>query len=100
MRAAWCSWAPSAPGWYSADCSSFTQSTSERTMSDIAIEVSHLWKKFRRGEIHDSLRDLVPALMRRLVGRGPKRGNLGEGEFWALKDINFQVSRGKIVGII
>ena len=65
-------------------------------MSDIAVEVSHLWKKFRRGEIHDSLRDLVPALVSRLVGRGAKQTNVGEGEFWALKDVNFQLSRGEI----
>jgi homopolymeric O-antigen transport system ATP-binding protein len=69
-------------------------------MSDIAVEVSHLWKKFRRGEIHDSLRDLVPALARRMVGRGPNRKSLGEGEFWALKDVSFQLKRGEIVGIV
>jgi lipopolysaccharide transport system ATP-binding protein len=69
-------------------------------MSNIAIEVSHLRKKFHRGEVHDSLRDLLPALVRRMVGRGPKQGNLGEDEFWALNDVSFQLSRGEVVGII
>src|SRR5262245_32017420 len=69
-------------------------------MSDIAIEVSHLWKKFRRGEIHDSIRDLMPALLRRMVRREPKKRNLDESEFWALKDVDFQLRRGEIVGVI
>jgi hypothetical protein len=48
-------------------------------MSDIAVEVSHLWKKFRRGEVHDSLRDLVPALAREWRVAGEAK-NLGEGD--------------------
>lgn len=69
-------------------------------MSDIAIEVTQLWKRFHRGEIHDSLRDLLPALARRVVGRGRRRDELGEGDFWALRDIGFQVRAGELVGII
>ena len=30
-----------------------------------------VWKKFRRGERHDSLRDLVPATVRRLFRPQP-----------------------------
>jgi ABC-type polysaccharide/polyol phosphate transport system ATPase subunit len=64
------------------------------------IEVAGLWKKFRRGEVHDSLRDLVPALARRLVGRGPRPGQLQARDFWALKDVSFTVDAGQTLGVI
>ncbi len=69
-------------------------------MSDVVVEVNHVWKKFHRGEMHDSLRDLIPAMAKRLMGRGPRRDVLAEGDFWALKDLSLQVSRGEVVGII
>ena len=34
-------------------------------MTDTALEFQHVFKKFRRGEGHDSLRDLIPALFRK-----------------------------------
>jgi ABC-type polysaccharide/polyol phosphate transport system ATPase subunit len=54
-------------------------------------------KKFRRGEHHDSLRDLVPALAARLLGRQPTRK---VDEFWAVKDVSFEVGAGQAMGII
>jgi lipopolysaccharide transport system ATP-binding protein len=64
------------------------------------VEFDGVWKKFRRGQLHDSLRDLIPALGRRLVGRGPDRSQLDQGDFWAVRDVSFQVTPGEALGII
>lgn len=69
-------------------------------MSEIAVEVDHVWKRFHRGEFHDSLRDAIPAFFRRMLGRGTKNTELGKGDFWALKDVSFQVKHGETLGII
>ncbi len=70
-------------------------------MSGPAIEANGLWKKFHRGERHDSLRDLVPALAGKLVGRGgPASTELRAGDFWAVQDVSFQVQPGEALGII
>lgn len=69
-------------------------------MKDAGVEFRGIWKKFKRGELHDSLRDLIPAATKRLLGRAPRTDRLAGDEFWALKDISFDVRPGEALGII
>jgi lipopolysaccharide transport system ATP-binding protein len=69
-------------------------------MSDVAIEVDRVWKRFRRGEMYDSLRDLLPALAARALGRHGGAATGAERDFWALEDVSFQLQRGQALGII
>jgi lipopolysaccharide transport system ATP-binding protein len=66
---------------------------------DFALRMDHVYKRFRRGELHDSLRDLIPSLVRRAV-RPDRERALAPQEFWVLHDICFEVKRGDTLGII
>jgi lipopolysaccharide transport system ATP-binding protein len=68
-------------------------------MTDLALRLDHVYKRFRRGELHDSLRDLIPALVKRTVRRDRERA-LAPQEFWVLNDICLDVRKGETVGII
>lgn len=65
-----------------------------------AVAFEGVWKKFRRGERHDSLRDLIPSTFKRLTGRHRPDDLDGSGEFWAVKDVSFEIAPGQAVGII
>ncbi len=80
------------------------------TMTDIAIKIENLSKKYLIGaqsSQYDTFRDLLmngltsPFKKMRDIIRGLPTGAAGLTEtIWALKDISFDVKKGEIVGII
>ena len=71
-------------------------------MSDIAIKFTSVSKRFLRGELHRSLRDLLPAVASSLLrrGSGPTNDGTDSREFWSLRDINLEVRQGETLGVV
>lgn len=61
-----------------------------------AIEFTNVWKKFKKGEKLNSLRDAIPNLFK----REDKNLKLEDKEFWAVKDVSFNIEKGGVVGIM
>lgn len=68
-------------------------------MSDVALSMERVYKKFRKGEVYNSLRDLIPALTGRMF-RQQDLNTRSEREFWALEDVPFEVKHGEAFGVI
>jgi len=64
-----------------------------------AIEFNQVWKKFKKGEKFNSLRDSIPNFFKNLTHKAAE-GELESKEFWAVQDVNFQVKQGEVVGFI
>ena len=66
--------------------------------SDIAIRVANLSKRYEIYDIpRDRLKQFFAPRLQRLAGQTPKQYFR---EFWALKDISFEIRKGETVGII
>ncbi len=66
---------------------------------DIVIKVENVSKKFTRS-IKRSMLYGTSDIAKSMVGIKPETSKLRKGEFWSLKDINFELRRGGGLGII
>jgi lipopolysaccharide transport system ATP-binding protein len=80
-------------------------------MSDIAIRVENLGKRYRIGERptgYKTFRESLSAAvsrsarsLRKIFGRnGHESNGTRPGAFWALRDVSFEVKQGEVVGVI
>ncbi len=73
-------------------------------MSDFAIRVEGLGKRYRIGEreryraLRDTLADAVKAPLRRL--RSPRTPHVVDNTIWALRDVSLEVAPGEVLGVI
>ncbi len=70
-------------------------------MSDIAIRVEQLSKRYRIGaavEPYHTMRDTIARLVRAPFTR--RRRDLSATDLWALDDVSFEIRQGEVVGII
>ncbi|MGC2763897.1 MAG: ATP-binding cassette domain-containing protein, partial [Candidatus Acidiferrum sp.] len=68
-------------------------------MTDIALRMDHIYKKFRKGETYNSLRDLIPALTGKMF-KAQELDDQNNREFWALQDISFELKQGEALAMI
>lgn len=66
-------------------------------LSEPVVIFTNVWKKYpKQNLLHNSLRDELLSL---ITGR-KKRGDLVDGEFWALKSLEFNVKKGNCIGLL
>lgn len=63
------------------------------------IEFDNVWKKFKKGERFNSVRDAVPNLIKCFFQKKPT-DRLEEREFWAVRDVCFSLKKKEVIGII
>jgi lipopolysaccharide transport system ATP-binding protein len=71
----------------------------KHAQGDVVLKVENVSKKFCRN-LKRSMLHGITDLAKGMVGVEPDTTTLRKDEFWALKDINFELREGEILGII
>jgi lipopolysaccharide transport system ATP-binding protein len=69
-------------------------------LTEAAIQVDRLSKRYRLGARRRSYRTLRDSLAGALTGAWLRRGKEGRGTFWALRDVSFELRSGQVLGLI
>jgi lipopolysaccharide transport system ATP-binding protein len=72
-------------------------------MGNIAVSIEGLGKRYRIGQrkaAYSTLREKLSEAAASLLRNGKNEVDRGPREFWALKDLSFEVRHGEVVGVI
>ena len=68
-----------------------------------AIVIEHVGKRYAIGQRNaqgDGMRHAIERALRSPLSWLQSRSNTGTADFWALKDVSFEINRGDVVGIV